>query len=240
VNTHAKPQKPLGRRSYGSIPHLLGSRRGPGDHGVNEGQHRICTERCRRGDTIIIQEKLDGSNVGVAKIDGEVVPITRAGYRAEDSPYVMHHRFAEWVYVRNALLRDVLNEGERLCGEWLAQAHGTIYDLSNRHPFVGFDIFDAKNQRLPYHDFAFRIDLYGKGEFSVPPWLYMGEKAVSLDTALGMLGDTGQYGAKEPAEGLVYRVEHKGVVDFLAKYVRPEKVDGKYLDQDVWLWEESK
>lgn len=38
-------EKPLGHKSYGSIPHLVGSRRGPRDYGVNEGQQRICCER---------------------------------------------------------------------------------------------------------------------------------------------------------------------------------------------------
>ena len=38
-----KPVKPLGRPTYGSIPHLIGSRRGPADSGVNDGQQRICT-----------------------------------------------------------------------------------------------------------------------------------------------------------------------------------------------------
>ena len=43
----ARVTKPLGQKAYGSIPHLHGSRRGPADKGVNEGQHRICCERRR-------------------------------------------------------------------------------------------------------------------------------------------------------------------------------------------------
>jgi hypothetical protein len=42
-------------------------------------------------------------------------------------------------------------------------------------------------------------------------------------------------------EGAVWRVERKGKVDFLGKYVRPEKVDGCYLpeisgEEAVWNW----
>jgi hypothetical protein len=33
--------KPLGRKSYGSIPHLPGSRLGPGDYCISEGQAPI-------------------------------------------------------------------------------------------------------------------------------------------------------------------------------------------------------
>jgi len=37
------------------------------------------------------------------------------------------------------------------------------------------------------------------------------------------------------------RVERRGCVDFLAKYVRPEKVDGRYLPEQaggepIWHW----
>src|SRR2546421_8635720 len=58
-----QPIKPLGQKGYGTIPHLPGSRRGPGDKGVNEGQFRICcvkTPPDRKGDVIWAQEKLDG------------------------------------------------------------------------------------------------------------------------------------------------------------------------------------
>lgn len=49
-----------GIKAYGSIPHLPGSRLGPGDHHVTEGQARICTERGRdRHDFITVTEKLD-------------------------------------------------------------------------------------------------------------------------------------------------------------------------------------
>src|SRR5437868_8962216 len=42
MNMEQQPIKPLGQKGYGTIPHLPGSRRGPGDKGVNEGQFRIC------------------------------------------------------------------------------------------------------------------------------------------------------------------------------------------------------
>jgi len=60
--------KPLGRKSYGSIPHLPDSRLGVGDHHCHEGQSVICTERRRdKHDRIIVTEKVDGSNVAIAK-----------------------------------------------------------------------------------------------------------------------------------------------------------------------------
>lgn len=233
-----KPTKPLGHKAYGSIPHLIGSRRGPSDCGVNEGQQRICTEKCRPGDTIIVQEKLDGSNVAVAKINGVIVPLIRAGYRADESHYRQHHIFAAWVYERQGYFLDVLNEGDRLCGEWLAQAHGTIYDLTDRSPFVAFDLFIGHEFRVPYRQFLNRLAL-AYGVIATAPVLFEGCMALPVEDALKLLRDRGHYGAQEPAEGVVYRVERNGKVDFLAKYVRPEKVDGKYLGEERWLWKEG-
>lgn len=120
----ARPVRPLMGKSYGSIPSLIGSRRGPMDKGVNSGQQRICTERARdRHDTIIVQEKLDGSNVAAALLNGQVVALTRGGNLAQGSGFVQHqlwalgsaarrqvpHRLAR----RRAIMRRVAGSGAR-------------------------------------------------------------------------------------------------------------------------------
>ena len=40
-------EKPLGRKAYGSIPHLSGSRLGPGDYHCHKGQEDICFKGVR-------------------------------------------------------------------------------------------------------------------------------------------------------------------------------------------------
>ena len=54
--------------------------------------------------------------------------------------------FGNWVYENEERFRNVLNEGEQISGEWLAQAHGTRYELKHE-PFVVFDIFDENRKR---------------------------------------------------------------------------------------------
>lgn len=206
---------------------MPGSRLGPGDHKCTEGQKRIATESKRdKHDVIIVQEKLDGSNVGVAKINNEIVPITRAGYNALDSPYEMHHKFHEWVMRHKERFEDVLENGERICGEWLYQAHGTLYKLPHE-PFVAFDII-RERKRLPCYEFVVRIG----NSFVKPHILENNGQPMTIESALTALGEMGKHGSLEPIEGAVWRVERKGVVDFLVKYVRPDKVDGKYLNGD--------
>src|SRR5699024_9416400 len=109
--------KPLGRKNYGSIPHLPNSRMGPADKSCHEGQARIATQKARdANDEIIVQEKLDGSNVGIAKKEGSILALSRAGYLAETSPFKMHHYFADWVKKNEQRFSELLNNGERLAG----------------------------------------------------------------------------------------------------------------------------
>ena len=106
--------KPLGQKAYGSIPHISQSRLGEGDHHCEIGQERIATEKPRdRFDLIIVQEKLDGSNCSVAKVNGEIVALSRAVYLAETSPFIMHKYFAKWVEKEKNRFDALLNEGER-------------------------------------------------------------------------------------------------------------------------------
>lgn len=228
--------KPLEIKNYGSIPHLPGSRLGPGDHTCSPGHARIATERVRdKHDEVFVQEKLDGSNVGVARINGVLVPLTRAGYKASSSPHVQHHLFHNWVWRPENYDRfmAVLSDGERLVGEWLAMAHGTRYKLKHE-PFVAFDLMTGQ-VRLPYDRFMDRIGI----KFWTPFLIHRGP-SLSINGALDLLLPYGGHGALDIIEGAVWRVERKGSVDFLVKYVRPDKVDGLYFDKNEWNWSGGK
>lgn len=223
--------KPLGYKSYGSIPHFPGSRMGPGDHHCSPGQLRIATEKARdKNDLIIVQEKLDGGNVGICKVSGKILAITRAGYLAETSPYRTHFAFAEYVRRNEELFNELLNEGERLCGEWLFTAVGTKYRLPHE-PFVAFDIMNG-TKRLSFSKFNERL---GYSKIQSPRVLSIGQP-LAIDEAMHMLAlnIANHHGALEAVEGAIWRVERNGEVDFLCKYVRPDKVDGKYLKKDVF------
>jgi hypothetical protein len=197
---------------------------GPGDRHVAEGQARIATEKKRdKHDTIIVQEKLDGSCCGIAKVDGELFALTKKGYLASTSKFELHHQFSDWVARNNYRFDAILKDGERLVGEWMTVAHGTIYHLPHE-PFVAFDIIGPGNKRLVFDEFMGRLT----GFFTLPKLVSIGDP-VSVENALNFLGKYGYHGAREQIEGAVWRVERKGVVDFLCKYVRADKVDGKYL-----------
>jgi hypothetical protein len=208
---------------------------------------RIATEQVRdKHDLVIVQEKLDGSCVGVYRIGDELHALGRAGYLAQTSPFEQHWLFAAWVRENADRFLGTLADGERLVGEWLAQAHGTRYLLhhsgwsdQSHMPFVAFDLM-VGHERCPFDVFVQRVGTH----FPIPMLLHRGG-AISVEAALKMLGTYGYHGALDPVEGAVWRVERetKGVwaVNYLVKYVKPGKVDGHYLPEvsggePVWNW----
>lgn len=226
--------KPLGCKSYGSIGHLPNSRLGSGDWHVHEGQARIaCVKPRDRHDRIIVTEKLDGSNVGVAKVGGQIVALGRAGYTAMSSPYEQHQFFAHWVESETERFAALLNEGERVCGEWLLLAHGTRYRIDNpARLFVAFDLMRGQ-KRAPWNEVATRC-----GDAGVETAVVISDgPPISAEQAMRQLAPA--FPADDELEGAVWRVERNGSFDFMAKWVRPDKQDGKYLrgigsDADLW------
>ena len=217
--------KPLGGRSYGSIPHLPGSRRGPGDYGLSDEQARMLTDRAKdRRDRVIVQEKLDGSNVAAARIGDEIHAITRAGYLAHTSPYPQHHAWGRWVDHHRAALLALLSDGERVCGEWMMLAHGTRYSLPHG-PFVAFDLRIGQG-RASVDEVTRRCSAAG---LPVPRVISDGPP-ISVADVLARLEPSG-HGALDPVEGAVWRCERADPKSptILAKFVIAGKVDGCYL-----------
>ena len=240
--TRGKAKKPLGRKSYGSIPHFQGSRIGPGDWHITEGQARIACDKVRDAkDRVVVTEKLDGTNVGIARIGDAIVPVIRAGYHAKDSPHRMHHLFADWVTAREKRFRALLHDGERIAGEWLLLAHGTRYAVQSVEDlFIAFDIL-MQDRRRSYDDLVTRCqacDIVTAALLSIGP-------AMAIDAAMAKLGNCGHHGAIDPPEGAVWRVERDGKFEFIAKYVRADKVDGAFIPEisggdPVWNWAPEK
>lgn len=235
--------KPIGRKNYGSIPHLKNSKLGEGDYYITEGQETILTKKARdKNDRILVYEKYDGSNVGIAKHDNKIFALTRSGYEAITSPYKQHHYFANWVKKREHIFLDMLQNGERITGEWLAQAHGLIYKIEV-DPIIFFDYFNNNNQRILNDELVLITNKYG---LRMPRKLHDGIPS-SVDNLLPILNEkTKGIESIELPEGMVYRVERNGKVDFLAKWVRNDFPTGKYCinisecdliwNVDAWIY----
>lgn len=218
-------------KNYGSIPHLNTSKlTQQADKKITIGQEEILTKKARDWkDLIIVTEKIDGSNVGIIKKNGKIIPITRAGYSAITSQYDQHKIFHDYVLFEIIEKFDNLPEGFRICGEWMIQSHGIKYNITNKPWFIAFDMFDDNNERLCYLDF---IRFCYKYNIPTVPLIHIGQP-IKIENALKILGN-GLYAPCEKPEGIVYRVERDGKVDFLAKWVRGDKEDGKYLNTETF------
>jgi hypothetical protein len=210
-------------RLYPRIPHLPGSRTGPGDHHVGRALADRCTVGAPAGDVIVVQEKLDGTCVAVVRGGDDLTAFGREGRPCAESRNEGRRAFDRWV--RENLPRFAfLAKGERLVCEWLAVAHGTRYALPHE-PVVLLDHFDAVGERAPLGRLR---EIAALAALPLPHLVHAGG-AMAVAEALALLGAHGRHGAVDPAEGLVYRVESAGRVVALAKYVRSGKVDGCYL-----------
>ena len=230
-----KTEKPLGYKSYGSIPHLKDSRVGPGDHfiDVKQAELLINPNSNRKQDLVYLSEKLDGSNVGVTKINGEIIPLVRAGYTALSSPYKQHHIFYEWVMKRKKKFYEALDDRERMCGEWLYQVHGTKYDIKDPEMlFAPFDLYNKNNKRVVYEELIYTSN---KLDFIMPKIVHVG-KGISISEALKKLGTYGFHNALDPIEGGVWRLEdtEKNKFSTIAKFVNHFKQDGVYMNEDLY------
>ncbi len=132
-----------------------------------------------------------------------------------------------------------IRHGQRLCGEWLIQAHGLRYAIAKEPSlFRPFDIMEGP-ERLPWRDF------YSAVKSPLCLVYTVSEGSTSLDAAMKEAAAT-SIGVDE-VEGVVYRVESAPKnssaykFEFAAKYVRHDKVDGQYLPEisgkpPVWNW----
>lgn len=221
--------KPLNGKNYGSIPHLLESKLGIGDYHIHEGQDKILTQKIRdKNDIIIVTEKYDGSNVGVCRADGNIHAITRSGYLATTSQYQQHQYFAIWVE-KNKNKFSFLQDGERIAGEWMLQSCSLLYKIENKNVFIAFDIF-KDNKRQPYN----LLDaVCSHNDIQIARLLHKGG-SISVEESMRLVSLDHKHDIKtEKPEGVVYRCERNGEVDFLAKYVRHDFEPGKNLFGDA-------
>lgn len=209
---------------YPRIPHLPGSRTGPADRRADASLARRCTLAALPGDEIFVQEKLDGSCVVILREGDRLHALGREGTRADASRNEGRQRFAAWVLESTPQLLPLLQDGERLVGEWLALVHSTHYRLSHS-PFVPFDLFCHDGTPLPFDSLHARL---AGSDLRTPALLHRGG-ALGPDDAMRLLGEHGHHGAVEPAEGAVWRVESRGRLIARAKFVRAGKVDGLHL-----------
>lgn len=122
---------------YPRTPHLAGSRLQPGDHDLAQ----VPLDELV-GSYVVIEEKLDGANAGVAADADGRLRLQSRGHVLTGGPRERHFDlFKRWGATHAATLARVCADGATLYGEWLYAKHTIFYDQLP-HYFLEFDLRD--------------------------------------------------------------------------------------------------
>ena len=210
---------------YPRTPHLFGSK------GTDDDKHLDESESTRfiSDDSLIVEEKLDGTNVGIHfSEDGEMILQCR-GHLITEGMHPQYDLFKQWVAVKRLVLEQRLENRFILFGEWVYARHSVAY-LQLTHYFFEFDIYDKQKQA--FLDLEQRLTLLAASGIQTVPVIHSG--SLERSDLEGLIGPS-QFGSQfdnpltkrtdNLMEGLYLRTESDGAVTGRAKFVRPEFVE---------------
>ncbi len=124
---------------YPRTPHLFGSK------GTDDDKHLGEAESVRfiADESLIVEEKIDGTNVGIHFSDkGELVLQCR-GHLITEGMHAQYDLFKQWATVKRYILEERLENRFILFGEWVYARHSVFYRQLT-HYFFEFDIYDKQ------------------------------------------------------------------------------------------------
>ncbi|PQO41971.1 RNA ligase family protein [Blastopirellula marina] len=207
---------------YPRTPHLFGSRGTDDDKHLSEGD----SLRLLADESLIVEEKLDGTNVGLHfSADGKLVLQCR-GHLITEGMHPQYDLFKQWSAVKRNTLEQRLADRYILFGEWIYAKHSVAYQRLP-HYFFEFDIYDK--QASAFLDWDQRRDILSGSGIVTVPVIHRGQATrKQLESLIG----PSQFGSRfenpftgqtdDRMEGLYLRTEADGFVTARAKSVRPE------------------
>jgi hypothetical protein len=220
-------------RKYPRTPHLFGSK------GTDDDKHlgRRESEAFIADRSLIVEEKIDGTNVGMHFAASGRMVLQCRGHEITEGMHPQYDLFKQWTSVKRPALERMLGGRFILYGEWLYARHSVHY-RALPHYFFEFDIYDKDAEQFLDLDARLRM-LEGTGLQTVP---VVHRGAVSAEQLRGLIGRSAfdaQFEnpvsgrADDWMEGLYLRREAGGFVTGRAKMVRPEFVE-KVKQSEHW------
>src|ERR1044071_8812596 len=164
---------------YPRTPHLFGSK------GTDDDKHlgRDESEAFIADPSLIVEEKIDGTNVGIHfTVSGRMVLQCR-GHEITEGMHPQDDLFKQWTSVKRPALEAMLGGQFILYGEWLYAKHSVHY-RKLPHYFFEFDIYDKDAEQ--FLDLEKRLAMSeGSGLFTVPV-LHLGRS--NLDQLRSLIG----------------------------------------------------
>lgn len=218
---------------YPRTPHLFGSVGTPDDKRLGERE----SLRFIADDSLIVEEKIDGTNVGLHfTTEGRMVLQCR-GHLISEGMHPQYDLFKQWTTVKRSVFEDRLEDRFILFGEWMYARHSVHYRRLP-HYFFEFDIYDK--QRNAFLSLERRMTLLAGAGVHTVPVIHRG--AVSRERLAELIGPSAFDSQFEHPltkrvdnlmEGVYLRIEAADVVSGRAKFVRPEFVE-KVKQSEHW------
>jgi hypothetical protein len=210
---------------YPRTPHLFGSR------GTDDDKHLGPDESASflQHPSLIIEEKLDGTNVGIHFTTSGRMVLQCRGHEITDGMHPQYDLFKQWTAGKRPKLESMLGDRLILYGEWLYAKH-SIHYRQLPHYFFEFDIWDKEKQQ--FLDLSARLNALERMGLQTVPVIHRG--AATIEDLKALIGPsafdsefedprTGQ--VDDLMEGLYLRIEDAGWVAGRAKFVRIEFVE---------------
>lgn len=95
--------------------------------------------------TILIEEKVDGANIGISLSESGDLLIQNRGNYILPGSHPQFNRIWDWAYSRISLFNQHISNNFLIFGEWCYAKHSIQY-TSLPDWFLGFDVYDLKKQ----------------------------------------------------------------------------------------------
>lgn len=216
---------------YPRTPHLFGSK------GTADDKHLGSKESLGFvGDpSLIIEEKLDGTNVGIHFTTCGRMVLQCRGHEITEGMHPQYDLFKQWTSVKRELLETLLGDRLILFCEWLYARH-SIHYLGLPHYFFEFDIYDKDAGEFLTLETRLEI-LEGTGIHTVPV-VHEGRidekglRELIVESTFDSRFDNPKTGEIDRLmEGLYLRIEADGFVKGRTKFVRPEFTERVMLSE---------
>jgi hypothetical protein len=218
---------------YPRTPHLFGSK------GTDDDKHLGAreSEALIADPSLIVEEKIDGTNVGIHFSSRGRMVLQCRGHEIADGMHPQYDLFKQWTSVKRSVLESMLGSRFILYGEWLYAKH-SIHYRKLPHYFFEFDIYDKDVGK--FLALASRMKKLDETGLETVPVLHRGSiSRAQLSVLIGPSAFDSTFenpvsGKTENLmEGLYVRTEANGYVTARAKLVRSEFVE-KVKQSEHW------
>lgn len=218
---------------YPRTPHLFGSRGTDDDKHLGRGE----SEAFIADSSLIVEEKLDGTNVGIHFTASGRMVLQCRGHEITEGMHPQYDLFKQWTSVKRSLFEAMLGSRFILFGEWLYAKH-SIHYRKLPHYFFEFDIYDKDAEC--FLDLSTRLQMLEGTGLKTVPVLHQGRATADLlESLIGPAPFDSEFDnpitrrKDNLMEGLYCRTEENGRVKGRAKMVRPEFVE-KVKQSEHW------